>query len=76
MTSGCNLGLVLLRIGMQINKIEASYITVHMVYFIFWWSFKFGGPVRSHSLHGPMGAPRLKQYTKMKLEKKEKKIRI
>jgi len=34
-TSGCNLDLVSLRIRLQISKIEASYITIHKVYFIF-----------------------------------------
>ena len=29
MTSGCNLDLVLLKIGLQINEIKASYITIH-----------------------------------------------
>ena len=57
MTSGCNLDLVLLRIGLQINEIEASYITIHKVYFIFWGPFKFGGPVRSHGPHGPRDTP-------------------
>ena len=28
-TSGCNLDLILLRIELQINEIEASYITIH-----------------------------------------------
>jgi len=34
-TSGCNLDHVLLRIGLQIKEIEASYIIIHKVYFIF-----------------------------------------
>jgi len=34
-TSSYNLGLVLLRIELQINKIEALYIT-KVLYFIFW----------------------------------------
>jgi len=53
----CNLDLILLRIWLQINKIEAAYITIHKVYFIFWRPFKFGVPVRSHSLHTPRDAP-------------------
>ena len=57
MTFGCNLGLVLPQIELQINEIEASYITIHKVYFKFWESFKFGGPVRPHNPHGPKAAP-------------------
>ena len=34
-TFGCHLDLILLWIRLQINKIKASYITIHKVYFIF-----------------------------------------
>ena len=57
MTSRCNLGLVLLWIGLQINKIEVFYITIHKVSFIFWGPFKFRGPVQSHRSHAPAMRP-------------------
>ena len=56
-TFGCHLDLVLLWIRLQINKIKASYITIHKVYFIFWKPFKFAGPMLSHGPHGPRDAP-------------------
>ena len=34
-TYECNLSLVLLYIGLQINEIETSYIIIHKIYFIF-----------------------------------------
>ena len=34
-TYECNLSLVLLQIGLQINEIETSYIIIHKIYFYF-----------------------------------------
>ena len=56
MISWSNLGLILLRVKLQIHGIEASYVTIHKVYFIFGGPFEFGGLARSHTLHAPKDA--------------------
>ena len=43
-------------------ELKSPILLYNKMYFIFWGPFKFGGPVRSHSPHGPKDAPANHSY--------------
>jgi len=43
--------------GCKLMELKSLILLYTKMYLIFWGPFKFGGPVRSHSLHGPKDAP-------------------
>ena len=52
-STSINLGLVSYKMDCKLIKLKPPILLYTKMYFIFWWAFKFGGPVRSHSPHGP-----------------------
>ena len=56
-STSINLGLVSYKIDCKLIELKPPILLYTKMYFIFWGPFKFGGPVRSHSPHGPKDAP-------------------